>query len=63
MIKKENILTAEEGFLIMHINKLCAGKEVALGKEADPKDWVQIPESFWDSENDIYIGEKENNFS
>ena len=35
MIKKGNILIASEGCLIMHVNKLCAEKEIALGVEAN----------------------------
>lgn len=55
MIIKGNILTADEGKLIMHVNKICASKEVALGKEANPKDWIEIEEIEWDYENDCFI--------
>jgi hypothetical protein len=54
MIKKGNILIADKGKLIMHINKLCASKEIALGKEANPLDWIEIDETQWDFENDKY---------
>jgi hypothetical protein len=55
MMRKGNILIAEEGKLIMHINQLCANKEIALGKEANYSDWVEIDETQWDFENDKFI--------
>lgn len=57
MKKEGNILIADEGKLIMHENHNCASKKIALGKEADPNQWIEIPEKDWDFENNIYIGE------